>query len=789
RMLHDDIYHPFVWKVRHFLPRQIHQATFFILPNGRPYGFEETISDAAPYRNLGEWEALSLAQQTAARDWDIDWSQYAPLNTERDQAVNGRTDYAFSFRKRQSLIDPMSIRLVIRVQGNRVTGISPSLHLPEAFEAHYVGLRSTNDLISGLGLGLAFLLYGVGGLGIGLWYLRVLRVTHWKPALVVAGVLSAVMVAEMLNSWPLQWYFYETTQSVVQFYLGFVSDLVVSGLFWMALFSLSFAAGEGVTRVAFPHFISFWKLFRRDVANTVPVAGQTAGGYITAMVHLAYVVVFYVIATRLLGWWVPAELDINPNVLATYIPAFSALAGALQAGIWEEVVFRAIPIGGAALLGRRFGFSRVAIGLAWVLQAVVFAACHANYPGFPGYSRLIELMIPALLLGALYIRFGLLPAIVAHTTYDLVLMSLPLLMLSSAWGWVNKGLIAIFLLTPIIVLAALRWRTGHWQFLTLGVLNAADTLPAPPQNKKPITVTMGDEPISKKWVYGGVIAGILGIALWIGGSPRQADAPLVPFTQKQAIQMAKNTLPNLGITPDDSWRVFPYWNADQEVEDDFIWQTTSPAIYRSLIGRGLEGPHWEVAFKRFAVPTADRQESLFVTIGAKGVTSFYYHLPENREGLHLSAMDAMTRVRRYLEQAGLAKNLRQVGMDSQHFPGRTDWTLTFADRTVKLPWQAQRRLEVKVSGDTIVRQLWTIDLPQKWQRNEESRRHFQDLARTYGILALVIGTVGLWLILLKRQNRPRTKAFLLAALAIGATGLVAVFSEWPQELAAFSPLR
>ncbi|NIP59441.1 MAG: hypothetical protein GWM92_14035, partial [Gemmatimonadetes bacterium] len=63
------------------------------------------------------------------------------------------------------------------------------------------------------------------------------------------------------------------------------------------------------------------------------------------------------------------------------------------------LLFRAVPLAGAALLGERFGRRRLWIGSALVLQAVIFAAAHANYPQQPAYARLVELLIPSLVFG------------------------------------------------------------------------------------------------------------------------------------------------------------------------------------------------------------------------------------------------------------------------------------------------------------------------------------------------------------------------------------------------------
>jgi membrane protease YdiL (CAAX protease family) len=52
-------------------------------------------------------------------------------------------------------------------------------------------------------------------------------------------------------------------------------------------------------------------------------------------------------------------------------------------GFWEEALFRAVPIAGAALIGDRFGKRNLFIAVAFVVQAIIFGAGHAPYPNQP----------------------------------------------------------------------------------------------------------------------------------------------------------------------------------------------------------------------------------------------------------------------------------------------------------------------------------------------------------------------------------------------------------------------
>ena len=146
----------------------------------------------------------------------------------------------------------------------------------------------------------------------------------------------------------------------------------------------------------------------------------------------------YFYATRLFGWWAPSDALIHPDVLASYFPWLSAIANSLQAGFWEESLFRAVPIAGAALIGDRFGKRNLFIVIAFVVQAIVFGAGHAPYPTQPSYSRPVELILPSIGFGLLYLCFGLLPGIILHYTFDVVWFALPLFV-STARGHLDRS--------------------------------------------------------------------------------------------------------------------------------------------------------------------------------------------------------------------------------------------------------------------------------------------------------------------------------------------------------------
>ena len=261
-----------------------------------------------------------------------------------------------------------------------------------------------------------------------------------------------------LNQLPLAWMNYDTALSRQ----GFLADQIVWALVqFVALgivLTLSFMAAETLSRKAFPHHIQLWKLGSRGVANTTPVLGYTVAGYLLVPLFFGYEVALYFFSNNVLGWWSPSNALLEPDVLATYLPWLSSIAISLQAGFWEECLFRAVPLAGAALLGRRFGRPALWIGAAMVLQALIFGAGHAAYPTQPAYARVVELILPSFFFGAIYLRYGLLPAIVLHFAFDVVWFAIPLFVSEAPGVWVDQVLVVLLTLVPLAAIGWVRWR-------------------------------------------------------------------------------------------------------------------------------------------------------------------------------------------------------------------------------------------------------------------------------------------------------------------------------------------
>ena len=249
-------------------------------------------------------------------------------------------------------------------------------------------------------------------------------------------------------------------------------------------YALVFMTAESLTRRAFPGQPQLWRLWSKDAGPTYAVLGRTLGGYLFVPIELALVAIFYYATNRWLGWWQPSEVLTDPNILSSAMPALMPIAVSLQAGFMEECLFRAVPLSLGALIGAHFGRRNIGIAIAFVLQALVFGAAHANYPGFPSYSRLVELVVPSMLWAAIFLRFGLLPTILLHAVFDLTLFSIPLYLVDAPSAWVQRAAVVAAALVPLAVVLWRRARAGAWREFPSALWNGAWTpavVVAPPE--------------------------------------------------------------------------------------------------------------------------------------------------------------------------------------------------------------------------------------------------------------------------------------------------------------------
>jgi hypothetical protein len=174
-------------------------------------------------------------------------------------------------------------------------------------------------------------------------------------------------------------------------------------------------------------------------------------GYVLAFILLGVQSVILLVLELGIGMFISSDPSQSPYNMT--VPGLLILL-AWCAGISEELqsrlfgigLFRSWLVGGAErLLGRPVSSrtENVLTWLAMVPPGAIWAFGHVGYAVYPAYSRLLELIVMALLLGWFMLRFGIIAVMFAHIILNSALMSVQLLFdgLPGDAGFAVAGLI------------------------------------------------------------------------------------------------------------------------------------------------------------------------------------------------------------------------------------------------------------------------------------------------------------------------------------------------------------
>jgi len=791
----DSIYFPYGWQVRHFQENNPNETSVWFTPAGSPYSFRQKLGEDEPGSSLSRDSAFAIARAGLQEEWTVDLDAYELVDEAEKTQPSGRVDHTFTYQRSGFELGKNGfVRLRLKVSGDALTELMHYVQIPEAFQRRFDEMRSANDTIAfSASMGMAFL-YGLGGIVFGIFFLLRQRRVLWKSALLWGIIVALVQTLSEINFMPLMWMNYDTSITAQSFIVQIAISALANFLLMATLYTLSFIAAESLTRKAFPNRIQFWKLWSPNVGNSLSVLGRTVGGYLTAGLFLFYSLVFYMFTHDALGWWSPADTDYDPNILAAYFPWLTSIAISLGAGFWEECLFRAVPLAGAALLGDRYGKRNLFIGIAMVIQALIFGAGHANYPVQPAYARVVELIIPSLVFGFIYLRFGLLAGIVMHYAVDVAFISMPLFVAQVPGIWVHRIAVIVLLLVPLWVILYHRFQAGSWAGQLGHFYNRDWQVPAAPvDDKEPVPIA-GQSPVQKsKYASNRVLpflAGV-GLLLWLSQITFDADLPAMEISRADAEETATRTLSDWGFIPDTSWTLDSQPIARDRQDYRFIWQTAGPDLFTGMIGTYLVEPAWMVRYRLFKGDVASRAEEYICWLSPRGEqTRIIHRLPEESPGAALSEDEARSEALNFLNKtyAVVIDRLVEIEARSEKKPNRLDWEFLYQDTSTIDLDQGELRLLVKLAGEDIVDFQRMIHVPEEWSRAENEKNANKAPFNFMVILVIVLSLLAAVVSGLIRWSRKKFQLilFVKSLLILVAIGLMDAWNGWPNMLWGFS---
>jgi membrane protease YdiL (CAAX protease family) len=739
----DDVA-PFTWSVRAFLPGDPREARVDFAPDGRIIGFERKLAEADARSGVSADSGQRLAEQALDSWIDDDGGRWKVVTSSYETIkTSGRVDRSYIFERTDRRIGGAPIRAEAVIAGDTPARLRPYVEVPQSFRRRYVEMRSWNDLLA--------LLANLGTLGITIVgvvaltrYARKRRV-RWRQPMLVGAVIGALMLAAALNEMPGNWFSYDTAMSPVTFQAIQVLLALLFGVTTALLAGFTLAAAEASTRQAFPRHLDWWKLWR--YRGTREVASQVGGGYAVAAIAFAYVAVFYLVTRTLFGWWVPAQLLDDPNQIASPMPWISGIAMSLNAAVWEEALFRALPLSLLSLwIGQR-PERRWWMAAGVVASALIFGFAHAGYESWPPYSRGVEIFLNACFWAVLFIQFGLLLTVVAHFVYDAVLFGIFATSGDAAEYRVTAVIIVVALLAPALVVLWRRARQGGFT-------------PAPEEARFAAwTPLAGYEPArSGRAREAGVFtrrarrlalaAAVAGLVVAVGRPPGPALGPEFTAPRGRILQVADSMLRARGGDPAGWTRLATIETDTWEAWPRFLWEQRIVPEAQRLASSYVPPAWWVVRYVHTSGTAAERTEEWRVRLRPDGRPLDARHfVPDSaRRG----AADAATT--RRIALASLARDgidtsaLQETEYSETPRPARRDVTVTYTDTAVKLPDGAAARAWVRIAGDQPLGVRRGVELPEAFLRADRAHQTNRMMIGGVSILLLfgllIAGAIG-----------------------------------------------
>ncbi|MFA9388584.1 MAG: CPBP family intramembrane glutamic endopeptidase [Prolixibacteraceae bacterium] len=727
--IQDNIYQSYQWKVRQFKEKEVNEVSFSFTPSGELYGFSEKLGEDIPGAVLNVDSALQMAT-VGAENWQIDLNHYQLIEKSMDQKTGGRVDHEFVFERNDVKVNESKFRIAIVVSGDKVTSIRHFVKIPDDFDRRFAEMRSANNLISTIGQAILFLLYGLLGVGGGIFFLLKRRFIVWRKALYWSiGIGLGVGLLDVLNVMPLLWFDYDTSEAAGSFLgqqvlYGLLNSFLMGGIVF-----ISALAGEGLSRYLFKDKIQFWKIWGKNTGASVQVLGQTLGAYLFVPAFLALDVIYYLITTNYFGWWNPAGTLSDPDILAQNLPWFGSIAVSLQAGFWEEIICRAVPLAGVYLLVRNLKSKNWWMILTLFAQTLIFGSLHASYPQSPAYARVLEMVVPFIIFGLIYLRFGLLPVIIAHYAVDVFWISLPLWVANSPGIWMNRSIIVLLFFVPLWVVLYWRIKNKKWNEIPSNALNEAwqplvnESVEDESEIEERVAEPLSDSRlIALKWLIPGAIIGLI---LWgVFTFSEKDQTPKVEVYRNDAIELATSTLSDQFNFNQEGWSVLTSMDDQLSVAHKFIWQEFEES-YDELQESFLNPPSWLIRFVKPDAAVEERAEEYMVRIGIDGRLLAYRHVwPEKKESVSLNQEEAL-----HLAQSELrtfanvnTDHLQVVNMNPSKLEARTDWEIEFSDTVDYVLEMGQGRYLVSLAGNEVNGIKKYLYVPENWQRQYDKQR-------------------------------------------------------------------
>jgi len=423
------------WTARWYKPLEKEEFYMRFSTQGEFLGFTHIIAEDAPGASIPIERAQVTAENFLAQNSDWVAADWERVEASSEAMSAGRVDHTFVWKSKQFSAGESELRYSVTVQGDQVGYLRYWIKIPETFSRDFAAERDRAGFIDSiatiLGMG-GFLMVAIAGFAI----TRPDTQRILRPAL-----LSAVVsLAASLNFIPLYRAYYSTTQDYTLYWVMAVIGALFTAFFYFAQVFIGWGGGQGISKLVWQ---AQDRILARGSNRWIEFSRSAWRGLMLGGFNLGYVVMFYLFATHVLGWWSPVTAEYS-DAYATPFPFLLAFEVGLNAALTEELLFRLI---GISFFLWVFPKQR---WLAVLIPGVLWAFAHASYISHPIYARGVELTIHAIIMGVIFLKFDLFTTIMAHFTYNMIIAAMPLLRSSDPYFQFSGMIVLTVLILPLL---------------------------------------------------------------------------------------------------------------------------------------------------------------------------------------------------------------------------------------------------------------------------------------------------------------------------------------------------
>ena len=705
------------------------------------------------------------------------------------------SDFTFNYNKSPQA----SHRISIDVRGSEVAGYHEWIKLPETWKREYTTLRSYNWLLTSIGsslLNMTFIL---------IFILVLIRASkrdvRWKTAFSYGLVLAILFALNALNQFPITLTWVDSSQSLITLLFSKVIwDIILLSLMRGLILGVMIAGAEVFYRDQYPDQVAFRNIFSAAGLKTKYFFKSVILGLTLTAIFFGYQTLFYLI-TNELGGWSPREVP-DINSLGTYIPWVGVLLWGLWPAVSEEGLSRLFSIPFLQKYTKSTVFAVFVSSLIWGLA-------HAGYPAQPFYIRVVEVGLGGVFISIIFLRFGILPAIIWHFTIDAIYGAMILLRSDDAYMFTSGILCAGFFFLPLAYSLISYFKNGGF-ISSDPLVNALDT-ELPPEKEKEVKeldeakIKSGYKPLSINRKKIGIIIAALSILLTIIISKdNELDGLIdINITRNEAYSIAVEFLNNNDIDISDfkhtindrkdilNWNrgvatgwlgvgsrnlIVSKYIIDHSNKDSL---NNTSEIIKNVYTKHDTPYEWAV---RFYKPGIEKEFRVDIDMRNGSVSEYAYTLADTAYVPSIDSDLAQILAENELEEKwGFNKTLYSVKeINSEEKENRTDHKIIF--QSEEFIGKARYLYTATIQGNRLGNVQKDIWLPEEWKRDYDKPTLFSNISIFFSVLIYIIFSILIFYTLFKMlKTAPEWKYII-----VGTGALVCIeFFDYINDSATF----